>query len=36
LAELESEEALAPEFTDPIQITDSGYDVAALWLDFTK
>ena len=27
---------LAPGFTDPIQITDSGYDDAGLWVDFTK
>ena len=27
---------LAPGYTDPIQITDSGYDDAAIWVDFTK
>ncbi len=26
---------LAPGFTDPIQITDSGYDDAAIWVDFS-
>jgi hypothetical protein len=26
---------LAPGYTDPIQITDSGYDDAALWVDFS-
>lgn len=26
---------LAPGFTDPIQITDVGYDDAAIWVDFT-
>ncbi|NND09055.1 MAG: LamG domain-containing protein [Saprospiraceae bacterium] len=29
------EEDLAPGYTDPIQITDSGYDDAALWVDFS-
>lgn len=33
---LNPEEDLAPGFTDPIQITDSGYDDAAFWVDFTK
>ena len=33
---LDPENDLAPGYTDPIQITDSGYDDAALWVDFTK
>jgi len=33
---LDPEEDLAPGYTDPIQITDSGYDDAAFWVDFTK
>lgn len=33
---LNPEEDLAPGFTDPIQITDSGYNDAAFWVDFTK
>ncbi len=33
---LDPETDLAPGYTDPIQITDSGYDDAALWVDFTK
>lgn len=32
---LDPETDLAPGFTDPIQITDSGYDDAALWVDFS-
>lgn len=27
---------LAPGFTDPIQITDTRYDDAAIWVDFTR
>ena len=30
------EEDLAPGYTDPIQITDSGYDDAGLWVDFSN
>lgn len=33
---LNPEEDLAPGYTDPIQITDSGYDDAALWVDFSN
>ena len=33
---LNPEKDLAPGYTDPIQITDSGYDDAALWVDFTN
>ncbi len=33
---LNPEEDLAAGYTDPIQITDSGYDDAAFWVDFTK
>ncbi len=33
---LNPEEDLAPGYTDPIQITDSGYDDAAFWVDFTN
>lgn len=33
---LNPEEDLAPGYTDPIQITDAGYDDAAFWVDFTK
>jgi len=33
---LNPEEDLAPGFTDPVQITDSRYDDAAFWVDFTK
>lgn len=32
---LNPETDLAPGFTDPIQITDSGYDDAAIWVDFS-
>lgn len=32
---LDPETDLAPGYTDPIQITDSGYDDAALWVDFS-
>jgi len=32
---LNPEEDLAPGYTDPIQITDSGYDDAAIWVDFS-
>lgn len=33
---LDPETDLAPGFTDPIQITDVGYDDAALWVDFSN
>lgn len=33
---LNPEEDLAPDYTDPIQITDAGYDDAAIWVDFTN
>lgn len=33
---LNPEEDLAPGYTDPIQITDVGYDDAALWVDFSN
>jgi len=33
---LNPDEDLAPGYTDPIQITDSGYDDAAFWVDFTN
>ncbi|PHN02661.1 polysaccharide deacetylase family protein [Flavilitoribacter nigricans] len=32
---LDPETDLEPGYTDPIQITDSGYDDAALWVDFS-
>ncbi len=32
---LDPEQDLAPGYTDPIQITDAGYDDAALWVDFS-
>lgn len=32
---LDPEADLAPGYTDPIQITDSGYNDAALWVDFS-
>ncbi len=32
---LDPETDLEPGYTDPIQVTDSGYDDAALWVDFT-
>lgn len=32
---LDPETDLAPGYTDPIQITDSGYDDAAIWVDFS-
>ncbi|MBX2817104.1 MAG: polysaccharide deacetylase family protein, partial [Saprospiraceae bacterium] len=33
---VDPENDLAPGYTDPIQITDSNYDDAALWVDFSK
>lgn len=33
---LDPENALAPGFTDPIQITDVSYNDAAIWVDFTR
>lgn len=33
---LNPEEDLAPGYTDPIQITDSGYDDAGFWVDFSN
>ncbi|MEO1215704.1 MAG: LamG domain-containing protein [Bacteroidota bacterium] len=33
---LNPEEDLAPGYTDPIQITDQGYDDAAIWVDFSN
>ena len=33
---LDPEKELAPGYTDPIQITDSGYDDAAFWVDFSN
>lgn len=32
---LDPDEELAPGYTDPIQITDVGYNDAALWVDFS-
>jgi len=32
---LDPEQDLAPGYTDPIQITDAGYNDAALWVDFS-
>lgn len=33
---LDPETDLAPGYTDPIQITDAGYDDAAFWVDFSN
>ena len=33
---LDPQEDLAPGYTDPIQITDSGYNDAAFWVDFSE
>ena len=33
---LNPDEDLAPGYTDPIQITDVGYDDAAIWVDFSN
>ena len=33
---LDPDNDLAPGYTDPIQITDQGYNDAALWVDFTN
>ena len=32
---VDPDQDLAPGYTDPIQITDAGYDDAALWVDFS-
>jgi hypothetical protein len=34
--QLDPAEDLEPGYCDPIQITDSGYNDAAIWVDFTK
>jgi hypothetical protein len=33
---LDPEEDLAPGYTDPIQITDAGYNDAGIWVDFSN